>query len=219
MGEAEYWFDNTPCLTMVNAFASWLNGIPNTNSGTNAILYPQWVSLGNGSGTPAYTDTNMFAEVYGTRILTSGTVIAAPSGLDMVGNCIELTTQYTASQPNGTFTEAGFWDSAPAQLSMGASSSGATSITVSANSLPWRADEQIYIADSTNPEYVTVSSSPPSQGSTVIPLAAATLYAHAASTPVFVFSGNLWAHSAFATSVTKAANYLMTVTWYIGSST
>ncbi len=215
----DVWTENVITLFTVNALSSWLTGIANTQSATNAILSPKYLTLGTGTGTPANTDESLYTETFGMRQSGIWSVVPAPSGSSMVGNAAELTVQYTPSEPNGTFTEVGIVGAPNAELSMDAAGSGNTSITVSANSLAWFLGEQMYIDDAANPEYASVASPVPSQGGTQITLASALQYAHAAGTPVYVFVPPLWTHAVFSASVTKSANYLMTVTYYLGFST
>ncbi len=53
------WVGNVTCNGMANSVASWLAGL--NNRGQNPVPTPQYVMLGTGSGTPAITDTTLFA--------------------------------------------------------------------------------------------------------------------------------------------------------------
>lgn len=207
---------NKPTFYAMDALCSWLTGVANTSAQAGAVLFPRYMALGNGSGTPSNGDLGLFSEVYGTRKLVASQVVQPPSGIGIVGNAALLTLTLQASDPSGTFTEAGVFDQPTAALSLAQSASaGSTAITVTSNNIPWFAGEHLYIADPTNPEYASVSGTP-AQGATQIPLAAALQYSHASGTPVYVFVGNLWNHAMFSTSVSKPAGYLAQVQWYIG---
>lgn len=208
---------NTETVFAVTTLVQWLSGVANTQTNIGALPYPRYIGLGTGSGTPQSADVTLFAEAYGTRKIITSQIIAPASG--MIGSTLEMSVPYQTTDPTGTFTEAGLFDHPPTQLSLASSvSSGTATLPLSTNTVTWFVGEQIYISDGTSSEYISVASPAPNQGATSVPLASPLANAHASGTPVYVFVGNLWAHSMFPSPVTKGTSQLMTVTWNLGFS-
>ena len=54
-----------------SAVVAWLTGSPNRGVASQAIPYPAYMELGDGTGTPAATDTNLFSPKVATYIAVS----------------------------------------------------------------------------------------------------------------------------------------------------
>lgn len=69
------------------AIAQWLTGSPNRGASGQAVPYPAYMELGDGTGTPAATDTDLFHPNPATNVhvTQSGPVAGSP-----------LTAQWTA---------------------------------------------------------------------------------------------------------------------------
>ena len=62
------WIENQICNGGASALAQWLCGVPNRGQAAVAIPYPAYMELGNGTGTPAATDTDLFNPNVATNI-------------------------------------------------------------------------------------------------------------------------------------------------------
>ncbi len=197
----------------LQTLASWYLGVSNVPGSPNAILAPTYVALGIGSGTASTTDLFGWAEQYGTRTPISYTALYQ-------GTTAQATASYQSTQANGTWSEAMFFDS-----DVGAASVGAAGVLAGATSLPLASGapavtggsiagqyETIYLNDATHPEYCSIATTA-AAGAPSWTLQAGLKYAHAASTPIIVFGGNLWAHSSI--SVAKAAGQQLSVQWSV----
>ncbi len=60
-----------------SAFASWIGGVNNT--GYNPVSPPTQIQLGSGTGTPAISDTGLFATITGTLTTLSYVQTNAPT--------------------------------------------------------------------------------------------------------------------------------------------
>ncbi len=69
------------------AIASWLTGVPNRGASGQAIPYPASMELGDGTGTPSATDTDLFSPNVATNIhvTQSGPVAGSPLVAQWVG--------------------------------------------------------------------------------------------------------------------------------------
>lgn len=63
-----------------SAVAAWLTGSPNRGVASQAIPYPAYMELGDGTGTPAPTDTDLFSPNVATNIhvTQAGPVAGSP---------------------------------------------------------------------------------------------------------------------------------------------
>jgi hypothetical protein len=62
------WIANQICNGGASAVVSWLCGVPNRGQASVAIPYPAYMELGDGSGTPAATDTDLFSPNTSTNV-------------------------------------------------------------------------------------------------------------------------------------------------------
>lgn len=96
------WIKNQQTNWAASSVVQWYAGINNT--GYNPVKPPNYMELGNGSGTPVKTDDSLFAETPSTYQKCS--VISAS------GNQATLVCQYYGVSSNiGNYTEVGLMDS------------------------------------------------------------------------------------------------------------
>ncbi|MFB5192750.1 hypothetical protein [Alicyclobacillus fastidiosus] len=194
--------------------ASFLSGsMTNIFVGTSQVQpsLPYAIALGTGTGTPQLTDTNMYSETYGTRQQYTYRDV-------LNGYYAQTVVQYPVNTSGNpiTYTEAGLWDQLYTSTTLtGPVSSGDREIGVDNNAPSMLNGQQLYIADSTNPEYATVSGSySAGQGSWF--LQGGLQYSHAMGTTVYCFSGNLLAHVVFqGNGVTVGPGEQLTAQWQI----
>lgn len=62
------WIANQITNAGAAAVVAWLTGTPNRGQASVAIPYPAYMELGDGSGTPAATDTDLFSPNVATNI-------------------------------------------------------------------------------------------------------------------------------------------------------
>lgn len=88
------------------AIAKWLIAeAANWGTVSGAVIPPNFIALGTGTGTPAATDTALWTETAGTR--------KQCAYRDVYNNYYaEYVANYQTSDPTGTFTEAGLLDAA-----------------------------------------------------------------------------------------------------------
>lgn len=96
------WCPNTVTNAALAALVQWLTGTGNI--GYAAAPYPNYVELGTGSGTPAPTDTALFAPVAATNTQVA---ILQPSASNPAQ--AEWIVAFPSSVPTGTYTEAGLF--------------------------------------------------------------------------------------------------------------
>ena len=208
-------YPNTQCNWGLYACAAWYSGTAaNVSSSVGAVVPPGYIAVGTGTSadTPTVTDTNMFNEQYGSRrAFTFRTVYN--------GYTAQMSLSYLATDPDGTYTEAGLWDQLPVTVNLsGAVVQGATSLplasgapAVNGGTTPGQFTT-IYVDDGANSEYVAIAV-PASAGAASWSLQSGLQYGHASGTPVVAFVGNLFAHSAI--NVTKGYGQQLTVQWSI----
>jgi hypothetical protein len=186
---------------------------PNSESTPVQMSRPLFISLGNGTGKPQRTDMNMFAEVYGTRKQVTYTSA-------FQAYVAQMTTNYLTTDPNGTYTEAGLWDSDVSTTTLSANAAAgdktiyvpSTAPAVNGNTIAGRYTT-IYINDGANSEYASIQTST-SQGATSWTLQSGLKHAHASGVSITVFTGNLWGHVAFGgVGERKANGQQLTVQW------
>lgn len=93
-------YDNIQTNFSRNAHAQWING-----TSTQTLPPPSKIQLGNGSGTPAVTDTTLWAPV-------SGTLYQCDTIQTVQTYYAQYVKTYQASDPAGQFTEVGLLDAA-----------------------------------------------------------------------------------------------------------
>lgn len=189
----------------------WLNALLEWSSGgttTTTTPPPSYFALGTGTGTAAVTDTSLFQEYPGTRLADSSVTTSTSNGYVMT-----MTKVYQDTDPSGTFTEAGIFDTGTATTTLSSSiSSGTTTLPVdSATSPAVTAGQPIYISDSSNSEQLFIQTSA-SAGASSWQLTAGTAYAHNSGVTVYSYPPTLWAHVA-GFSVSKNSTQLLTLTW------
>ena len=158
--------------------ASLLITAPNTENTVFTLSRPLYISLGTGTQTPSNTDLAMFSETYGMRIPISYT-----SSLQAF--VAQFSANYQTTDPNGTFYEAGLWDSNVSTVTLGAvAEAGQTSITLSGSTpavngstIPGQYNT-IYISDGENSEYASIATTA-TAGATTWQLQNGLQYAHA----------------------------------------
>ena len=62
------WTPNQICNGGAAAIAQWLTSTPNRGQSTVAVPYPAFMELGDGTGTPAPTDTDLFSPNVATNV-------------------------------------------------------------------------------------------------------------------------------------------------------
>lgn len=169
---------------------------------------PTYIALGTGTGTSQPSDQYMVAETFLTRkpysYRSTFQVYTA-----------QITVNYATTDPNGTFTEGGLWDSPPTTTSLSAAAaSGAPTISADASTAPPVYQNMgIYINDSANPEYATIATT---TSGTTWTITAPLKYAHASGTSVVAFTGNLWAHTFLpGNGITKSNAQALIAQWQI----
>ena len=192
-----------------SSVAQWVTGTP-----TTSVLLPNYIALGNGtapSNGPQATDVAGWAEIAGTRKSSS----ARSATLNYYAQYI---AQYLSTDPVGPYTECMLFDTPPSTTSLSAAVvAGATSLPLSAGAPVVNSGQmQAYIDDSTNPEYVTLSSTY-SAGAASWTITNGLQYAHASGTPIIYFNGNLFAHAQLS-NVNKSDTEAMTIQWMILNS-
>ncbi len=116
-------FHNTLTNYARATVAKWLVAVA-TNIGQGALLPPDRIALGTGTGTPAQTDTALWLETASTRKVNSSRQVVS-------GYYAQYLTQYQTTDPAGTFTESGLFDAAGnlwAHVSLGNVSKSATQV-------------------------------------------------------------------------------------------
>ncbi|MDE2102538.1 MAG: hypothetical protein KGL39_35150 [Patescibacteria group bacterium] len=166
----------------------------------------------SGSQTPSPVDLYGFLELYGGRQYYS---YSGP----YQGQTAQIAASYLTTQAVGNLTEAMLLDTPTGSATMGSSTIvGATTLPMAAGAPAVTGNTQpgqytvIYINDATNPEYAYIKTSAIA-GAASWTLQSGLVYAHATSTPVVVFNGNLWAHSTI--SLNKLNTEQATIQWSI----
>ncbi|MHB1681583.1 MAG: hypothetical protein ACYCYO_01965 [Bacilli bacterium] len=176
-------------------------------TGGNMMSLPTYIALGNGTGIAQPSNQWMNGEIALTR---------KPYSYRSVFQVYtaQITVNYQTTDPDGTFTTAGLWDGPSLATTLAAAvSAGATTITVPSGAPQVYQGESIYLSDGANSEYATLASTPTG---TTWTLTAGLQYAHAASVPITVFGGNLWALVYFSGSgVTKGVGNQLVIQWSI----
>ncbi|NMP20788.1 hypothetical protein [Sulfobacillus harzensis] len=62
------WIANQICNGGAAAVVAWLTSTPNRGASSQAVPYPAYMELGDGTGTPAATDTDLFSPNVATQI-------------------------------------------------------------------------------------------------------------------------------------------------------
>jgi hypothetical protein len=88
---------------MRTAFASWMTGTSNVSGQPGAIVPPNKVQVGTGTGTPQPSDTALWAPISGTLKTVDMTYISGTYN-------VQFAKTYVAADPTGNFTEAGWLD-------------------------------------------------------------------------------------------------------------
>ena len=208
-------FTNTATNWSFYACSSWYSAqAANNGNAIGGIAPPGYIAVGTGSSfpVPAVTDTTMFMEQYNTR--RAFTFVSVYQGYTA-----QMTLSYAATDPDGTYTDAGLWDQLPGSVALSSNIlAGVTSLPLAAGA-PAVSGGTIqgqyttaYINDSANPEYVSIATTA-AAGATSWSLQAATQYAHLAGVEIVVFTGNLFAHSAI--NVTKGYGQQLTIQWSV----
>ena len=211
-GGADEW-DNTATTYALSSLAQYWMGTSNTPGNPNAILPPTYVALGTGTQTPSTADQFMFAEAYGTRVAFAfSNLVTTTTGL--------LAASYQTTQANGTWTEVGLWDAPTGSATVGTGGvlAGATTLPLGASAPAVQGGSTpgqyttAYINDGANSEYIAISVTA-SAGAASWTLQAPLQHNHAASVPITVFNGNLWAHASLIPSLVKASGQQLLVQW------
>lgn len=208
-------FRNTATDWSFYACASWMAyQAQNNPAASGAVLPPAYIAVGTGTigQTPAVTDTNMFMEQYDTRrAFTFSTVYN--------GYTAQLSLAYLATDPDGTYTDAGLWDAPTQTVDLSAAVlAGATTLPLDSGAPAVNGGTiagqytTAYINDGSSSEYVSIATTA-SAGATSWTLQSGLTYAHAIGTPVVAFVGHLFAHSAI--NVTKGYGQQLTIQWSI----
>lgn len=198
------------------AIAEWYLGPTSgsSNSGIGAIVPPNYIAVGNGTGTASQVDTNMFQyEQTGMRRATTYASLYN-------GYTAQLTLAYTATDPKGTFTDYGLWDALPGTASVGAAgaTSGSTTLPLASGAPAVYGGttagqySTIYIVDGTNSEYASIATTA-TAGASSWTLQSALAHSHAAGVSITVFNGHLWAHTQG--SVTVGTGQQLSVQWSV----
>lgn len=189
-----------------NASTNWARSqIAQSLLGTARTSYPVQIAVGTGTGSASKTDQWMAGEVYGTRkAYTYRDLFQAYTA--------QIVVNYATTDPNGTYTEAGLWDAPTSSTTLASNAtSGTNTITVASGAPAVYKGESVYINDSVNSEYVTLSTTPTG---TTWTLTANLQHSHTSTTPVVIFGANLWAHVFFAgNGVTKGTGEALTIQW------
>ncbi|MHB1937061.1 MAG: hypothetical protein ACYCOR_10805 [Acidobacteriaceae bacterium] len=208
-------FHNTATNWSFYACASWYSNQAANNGGSvGGISPPGYIAVGTGAGLPApsVTDTAMFMEQYNTR--RAFTFVS-----NYQGYTAQMTLSYAATDPDGTYTDAGLYDSLPKTVAL------ASNVAVGVTTLPLAAGapavqggtiagqyNTAYINDTVNPEYVSIATTA-AAGATSWTIQSPTLYSHLAGVQIVAFTGNLFAHSAI--TVTKGYGQQLTIQWSV----
>lgn len=205
---------NTLSNYALAAGAQWFAGVANVPGG-GGVVGPNYVALGNGVGTPAATDTAAFAEVNGARVSCSSRSQYQTYYAMLVGF-------FAATVPQIKYTEAILSDG-----TVGAATVGAGGVLAAATTLPLGASAPAvtgsatagqrmtaYINDGANSEYVQIAASAVA-GASSWTLAAGLAHAHAATIPIVVFTGNIFAHVNLTNADLSAGSETLTVQWKI----
>ena len=186
---------------------------PNSEATVLTKSRPLYIALGTGTGIPSRTDSSMFAEVFGTR-----KAITYTSAFQAY--IAQMTANYQTTDPNGTFMEAGLWDSNVSTTTLNANAAaGATSITVPATAPAVNGSTvsgqytTIYISDGTNSEYASIAVTT-TAGTLTWQLQSGLQYAHNSGVTIMAFTGNLWGHVAFSgAGETKGTGQALVIQW------
>jgi len=154
--------------------------------------------------TPSVNDSALSQERYLTRA-------QADTGYTQTSLAVLLHT-YQTTDPSGSFSEAGLWDSATKTATLAAQANpGATTLTLAASAPAVSAGTQLFFP--AVGEYATVATAA-AAGATTWTLTDQLLLTHANGATVSVMSGNLWAHVAL-TGVSKTGTQLLSLQWEI----
>lgn len=208
-------FANTATNWSFYACASWYsNQASNSKGAIGGVAPPGYIAVGTGTLalTPSITDTSMFMEQYNTR--RAFTFVSVYQGYTA-----QMTLSYTATDPDGTYTDAGLWDSLPQTVDLASNiAAGVTTIPL-ASGAPAVSGGTVagqyttaYINDTTNPEYISIATTA-SAGASSWTIQSPTAYSHLAGVPIVAFTGNLFAHSAI--NVTKGYGQQLTIQWSV----
>ena len=206
-------YENTATDWARAVLAQLLITPPNSENTLLSQSRPLYIALGTGTQTPSRTDCNMFAESYSTRKAISYTSA-------FQAYVAQMTVNYQTTDPNGTFFEAGLWDSNVSTTSLAANvAAGATSISVPSTAPAVQGSTTpgqyttIYISDGANSEYASIATST-SAGATTWQLQSGLKYAHNNGVAITAFTGNLFAHVKFSgAGETKGTGQALVVQW------
>lgn len=175
--------------------------------------YPLYIALGTGTGTPGSSDIAGYAEAYATRKrYTSRDLLFAFTS--------QISVQYLTTDPAGSFTEAMLFDGPTqgATVGTGGVLAGATTLplgsgapAVTGGTIAGRYNT-IYISDGANSEYASIATTAAAGASSWV-LQSGLTYAHAATTPIVAFVGNMFAHVGLTPAAINGGGNALTCQW------